>query len=125
MTVAVGLGSDGRSTVADNNVGGGWVVADWVSKLVFLVSSWKINWVTLNPHGEFPEHIGVNTGKKEATLSWREDVLPKFESFVLATSDVMEEDVMGNEPGLVFFEVSWTILSSILNYHDCNHLDCL
>ncbi|XVF03479.1 hypothetical protein REPUB_Repub04eG0264700 [Reevesia pubescens] len=31
-------------------------------------------------------------------------VLPKFESFDLATSDVMEEDVMGNEPGLVFFE---------------------
>ncbi|OMP00761.1 hypothetical protein COLO4_12394, partial [Corchorus olitorius] len=64
----------------------------------------KINWVTLNPHGEFPEHIGVNTGKEEATLSLKEDVLPKFESFDLATSDVMEEDVMGNEPGLVYFE---------------------
>ncbi|OMO69629.1 hypothetical protein CCACVL1_19374 [Corchorus capsularis] len=64
----------------------------------------KINWVTLNPHGEFPEHIGVNTEKKEATLSLKEDVLPKFESFDLATSDVMEEDVMDNEPGLVFFE---------------------
>lgn len=75
----------------------------------------KINWVTLNPHGEVPEHIGVSTGNKKesqvekATLPLIEKandrVLPTFESFDLATSDVMEEDVMGNEPGLVFFEV--------------------
>ncbi|XWS77334.1 hypothetical protein CRYUN_Cryun01aG0252100 [Craigia yunnanensis] len=78
----------------------------------------KINWVTLNPHGEVPEHIGVSVGNKEesrvekATLPLKEKandsmlnhVLPKFESFDLAASDVMEEDVMGNEPGLVFFE---------------------
>ncbi|XWS32446.1 hypothetical protein CRYUN_Cryun23aG0159700 [Craigia yunnanensis] len=78
----------------------------------------KINWVTLNPRGEVPEHIGVSSRNKEesrvekATLPPKEKandnmvnhVLPKFESFDLATSDVMEEDVMGNEPGLVFFE---------------------
>ncbi|XP_022756898.1 uncharacterized protein LOC111304544 isoform X2 [Durio zibethinus] len=77
-----------------------------------------INWLTLNPHGEVPEHIGFSIRNKEesgvekATLppkanandSRVNNVLPKFESFDLATSDVMEEDVMGNEPGLVFFE---------------------
>ncbi|XVF73540.1 hypothetical protein PTKIN_Ptkin12aG0210000 [Pterospermum kingtungense] len=77
----------------------------------------KINWVTLNPHGEVPEHVGVSNGDKEprvekSTLPLKEKandstvnhVLPKFESFDLAASDVMEEDVMGSEPGLVFFE---------------------
>ncbi|XP_022770156.1 uncharacterized protein LOC111313727 isoform X2 [Durio zibethinus] len=78
----------------------------------------KINWVTLNPHGEVPEHIDVSIANKEEsrvekpTLSLKgkandsmvNHVLPEFESFDLATSDVMEEDVMGNEPGLVFFE---------------------
>ncbi|KAL4303348.1 hypothetical protein GQ457_10G000010 [Hibiscus cannabinus] len=77
----------------------------------------KINWVTLNPHGEVPEH-GVTLGNKEepkvkkATSPLKEKsnagmtnhVLPKFGSFDLTTSDVMEEDVMGNEPGIVFFE---------------------
>ncbi|XVF03480.1 hypothetical protein REPUB_Repub04eG0264800 [Reevesia pubescens] len=24
----------------------------------------KINWVTLNPHGEVPEHVGVSIGSK-------------------------------------------------------------
>ncbi|XVE74127.1 hypothetical protein DITRI_Ditri11bG0173900 [Diplodiscus trichospermus] len=78
----------------------------------------KINWVTLNPHGELPEPSGVGMGNKEesrvdkATLPLKEKAndgmvnrgLPKFGSFDLTTSDVMEEDVMGNEPGLVFFE---------------------
>ncbi|KAK8534607.1 hypothetical protein V6N12_057251 [Hibiscus sabdariffa] len=78
----------------------------------------KINWVTLNPHGEVPEHVGVTLGNKEeprvkkATSPLKEKsnvgttnhVLPKFGSFDLTTSDVMEEDVMGNELGLVFFE---------------------
>lgn len=56
----------------------------------------KINWVTLNPHGEFfqsDEVVVEQTG------------LPKFESFNLKASDVMEEDSMGDEPGLVYFEV--------------------
>ncbi|XP_021279549.1 uncharacterized protein LOC110413155 isoform X2 [Herrania umbratica] len=58
----------------------------------------KINWVTLNPHGEVP------LVKETVNDSMVNHVLPNFESFDLATSDVMEEDVMGNEPGLVFFE---------------------
>lgn len=79
----------------------------------------KINWVTLNPYGEIVQHNGGSTGTKEdskeanASLLRREMIdrnershaLPKFESFDLERSDVMEEDIMGDEPGLVFFEV--------------------
>lgn len=72
----------------------------------------KINWVTLNPHGEILQHHGGNNGTKEdsgakASLlpKERSDDLPKFESFDLERSDVVEEDIMGDEPGLVFFEV--------------------
>ncbi|PRQ57414.1 putative calycin [Rosa chinensis] len=54
----------------------------------------KINWVTLNPHGE----------KSNSNESGRNHVLPQFEAFNFERSDVMEEDVMGREPGLVFFE---------------------
>ncbi|XP_039022623.1 uncharacterized protein LOC120155124 [Hibiscus syriacus] len=78
----------------------------------------KINWVTLNPHGEVPEHVGVSLGnmeesrvekatsplKEKASDGTTNHVLPKFGSFDLTISDVMEEDVMDNEPGLVFFE---------------------
>ncbi|GMJ11971.1 hypothetical protein like AT2G44760 [Hibiscus trionum] len=73
----------------------------------------KINWVTLNPHGEVPQHVdkeepGVEKAasplKEKANYGMTNHVLPKFGSFDLTTSDVMEEDVMGNEPGLVFFE---------------------
>ncbi|KAL4585934.1 hypothetical protein LXL04_010561 [Taraxacum kok-saghyz] len=63
-----------------------------------------VNWVTLNPHGE---NRGLNKNKENnASSSTIEslDVLPKFESFNFETSDVMEEDLMGMEPGLVFFE---------------------
>ncbi|GFP90511.1 hypothetical protein PHJA_001195000 [Phtheirospermum japonicum] len=52
----------------------------------------KVNWVTLNPHGE----------TKEAPD--RKSTLPKIESFDFGRSDVMEEDDMGMEPGLVYFE---------------------
>lgn len=79
----------------------------------------KINWVTLNPYGEIVRHNGGSIGTKEvskegtASLPTKEMIdrnersraLPKFESFDLERSDVMEEDVMGDEPGLVFFEV--------------------
>ncbi|GKU88519.1 hypothetical protein SLEP1_g2771 [Rubroshorea leprosula] len=77
----------------------------------------KINWVTLNPYGEVPHHIGGSRSKevskdKNASLPLNEPggeigtghILPKFESFDLSKSDIMEEDDMGNEPGLVFFE---------------------
>lgn len=79
----------------------------------------KINWVTLNPYGEVPQYVGgYNRSKddhkegdaslpaeKMAGPAIRNHVLPGFESFNFETSDLMEEDVMGNEPGLVFFEV--------------------
>jgi hypothetical protein len=79
----------------------------------------KINWVTLNPYGEVPQYIGGNNRSKDdhkegdaslpaekmAGPAIRNHVLPGFESFNFETSDLMEEDVMGNEPGLVFFEV--------------------
>ncbi|XP_057764116.1 uncharacterized protein LOC130985259 isoform X2 [Salvia miltiorrhiza] len=50
----------------------------------------KINWVTLNPYGESQNNKGPN--------------LPKIESFDFGRSDVMEEDVMGMEAGLIYFE---------------------
>jgi len=69
----------------------------------------KVNWVTLNPYGEIPQHTkGINTTKDRKHKS-SENVtnraLPTFESFDLKRGDVMEEDVMGCEPGLVYFEV--------------------
>ncbi|CAH8301657.1 unnamed protein product [Eruca vesicaria subsp. sativa] len=54
----------------------------------------KINWVTFNPHGEF----------SQSDEAGEDTLLPKFESFNLKASDVMEEDSMGDEPGLVYFE---------------------
>nr|XP_043624088.1 uncharacterized protein LOC122595724 [Erigeron canadensis] len=69
-----------------------------------------VNWVTLNPYGENKEL--QNKNKEDESLSTIETldgrrknhVLPKFESFDFEKSDVMEEDLMGMEPGLVFFE---------------------
>lgn len=69
----------------------------------------KINWVTLNPHGELFQNAEI----KEETLVDQSGVdsrLPKFESFDLKASDVMEEDSMGDEPGLVYFEVWLNVL---------------
>ncbi|KAJ0448689.1 putative calycin [Helianthus annuus] len=77
-----------------------------------------VNWVTLNPYGENKQlHKRGNKSKEtyvqeDASLSTLEalggsktnHILPKFESFNFETSDVMEEDLMGMEPGLVFFE---------------------
>ncbi|KAK9095123.1 hypothetical protein Scep_026592 [Stephania cephalantha] len=78
----------------------------------------KVNWVTLNPHGETPQQTGGSHRNK--TPHEERDVLmptmnsvdasdanhnlPRFESFDLNSSDVLEEDFMGMEPGLVFFE---------------------
>ncbi|KAK9757754.1 hypothetical protein RND81_01G184100 [Saponaria officinalis] len=76
----------------------------------------KINWVTLNPYGEKRQENGDSNsenvvGKREHMTSAvkrkghrTNDIMPKFESFNFEKSDVMEEDVMGMEPGLVFFE---------------------
>ncbi|KAK4414579.1 hypothetical protein Salat_2870900 [Sesamum alatum] len=72
----------------------------------------KINWVTLNPYGEAQKN-GGGLGSKNRDASFAKETsgrkstghdLPKIESFDLGRSDVMEEDVMGMEPGLVFFE---------------------
>lgn len=77
-----------------------------------------VNWVTLNPYGEnrqlrshlnrskeTPVHEDASLSTIEALDGRRTNhVLPKFESFDFETSDVMEEDLMGVEPGLVFFE---------------------
>lgn len=69
----------------------------------------KVNWVTLNPHGEMPQHIEGNNiaknGLQKSSENAKNHVLPTFESFDFERSDVMEEDVMGCEPGLVYFEV--------------------
>ncbi|XP_030513829.1 uncharacterized protein LOC115727703 isoform X2 [Rhodamnia argentea] len=75
----------------------------------------KINWVTLNPYGEISLNNGSNAKRKEWTKdgdsckdrideSAADRMLPKFDSFNFEDSDLMEEDVMGYEPGLVFFE---------------------
>lgn len=81
-----------------------------------------INWVTLNPHGETQNNKGSLGYKiQEASFSTRETSdrvsaganLPKIESFDFGRSDVMEEDVMGMEPGLVYFEV-------LLSWHSSN-----
>ncbi|XP_042029419.1 uncharacterized protein LOC121776310 [Salvia splendens] len=62
----------------------------------------KINWVTLNPYGEKQNNKGgLGYKKQDASDSPN---LPKIESFDFGRSDVMEEDVMGMEPGLIFFE---------------------
>ncbi|XP_020547147.1 uncharacterized protein LOC105179895 [Sesamum indicum] len=72
----------------------------------------KINWVTLNPYGEAQKN-GGGLGNKNRDASFVKETsgrkstghsLPKIESFDFGRSDVMEEDVMGMEPGLVFFE---------------------
>lgn len=77
----------------------------------------RINWVTLNPYGEIPElnegeytrHTRADNGqaslsRKETSNRYSTHNLPKFEAFNFGRSDIMEEDVMGLEPGLVFFE---------------------
>ncbi|XP_022979602.1 uncharacterized protein LOC111479280 [Cucurbita maxima] len=66
----------------------------------------RVNWVTLNPYGEALLNCGDVSSTSETILggSLKNDRLPKFESFNFDKSDVLEADVMGNEPGLVFFE---------------------
>ncbi|KAI7749103.1 hypothetical protein M8C21_028846 [Ambrosia artemisiifolia] len=77
-----------------------------------------VNWVTLNPYGENKQLHKLGSKSKDmpvqedASLSTIEalggsktnHMLPKFESFDFERSDVMEEDLMSMEPGLVFFE---------------------
>ncbi|CAN8320750.1 unnamed protein product [Cochlearia groenlandica] len=71
----------------------------------------RINWVTLNPHGELLQY-----GESQKEVSVVDSGLSKFESFDLKASDVMEEDSMGDEPGLVYFEV-WPSMFLVLVVH--------
>ncbi|KAK7277175.1 hypothetical protein RIF29_18326 [Crotalaria pallida] len=78
----------------------------------------KVNWVTLNPYGEKPQNNEASNIAKEGSdfgnaprlrkhntsSNVTNHVLPTFESFDFERSDVMEEDVLGSEPGLVYFE---------------------
>lgn len=57
-----------------------------------------VNWVTLNPFGE---GSGADKGAPDVGGSG----LPAYESFDLNKSELLEEDGMIMEPGLVFFEV--------------------
>ena len=96
----------------------------------------KVNWVPLNPYGEKRKHIGssssqqdeekhegVSSGVKERShRSMTDHVIPKFESFNFEKSDLLEEDVMGMEPGLVFFEVNLFIPCNLIR---CRGILCL
>ncbi|KAL8129079.1 hypothetical protein V2J09_018234 [Rumex salicifolius] len=71
----------------------------------------KINWVTLNPHGELLQQDDKKKGDdsnftiKGVTNGGKSNyAVPTFESFDFTRSDVMEEDFMDMEPGLVYFE---------------------
>ncbi|KAL8119336.1 uncharacterized protein LOC141724227 [Apium graveolens] len=78
----------------------------------------RVNWVTLNAHGENQQLKGTEHRSKERYVpedssispkkvydaSTVNHILPKYESCNFDTSDVMEDDVMSMEPGLVFFE---------------------
>lgn len=82
----------------------------------------KVNWVTLNPYGEMPQHVeGSNAANNGSGEKITNRVLPTFESFDFERSDVMEEDVMGCEPGLVYFEVRIRY-KSFLTYLSCSFL---
>lgn len=75
----------------------------------------RVNWVTLNPYGEnqnenrskekYVREDSPLSPKKVYDANTGNHILPKYESFNFDTSDVMEDDVMSMEPGLVFFEV--------------------
>ncbi|KAK1286371.1 hypothetical protein QJS10_CPB20g01368 [Acorus calamus] len=68
----------------------------------------KVNWVTHNPHGEMMKQVGKD-GKfgdgfdSEGGYSGM-DAGSEYGSIDFEASDVVEEDLMGMEPGLVFFE---------------------
>ncbi|KAL4199739.1 hypothetical protein AMTRI_Chr03g146350 [Amborella trichopoda] len=74
----------------------------------------KINWVVLNPFGEVPLQIKHHNGGKKGEGEEKEGVkfdnieikhiVPCIESFDFRGSEILEEDSMGMEPGLVFFE---------------------
>ncbi|VAH34897.1 unnamed protein product [Triticum turgidum subsp. durum] len=63
----------------------------------------KTNWVQLNPHGEAEKQSASDDEWNHGSSSGTVD-LPAHEYFDLKKSDVLDEDVMIEEPGIVFFE---------------------
>lgn len=73
------------------------------------------NWVLLNPFGEKRQHsqgshkdyVRESSGSKKGTSNvLKPDLdLPSYDSFDFVKSEVLEEDLLSMEPGLVFFEV--------------------
>lgn len=76
----------------------------------------RTNWAVLNPFGETRKHKAGDQAEAKDDSFEKEtfDVadkmfdLPSYHSFDLSNGEVLEEDVMGMEPGLVFFEVSFS-----------------
>lgn len=74
----------------------------------------KTNWIALNPFGEkrqhvqgsYNDHTRDGPGSKKGTSDGVKPYLdlPGHESFDFGKSEVLEEDLMSMEPGLVFFE---------------------
>ncbi|THU74672.1 hypothetical protein C4D60_Mb04t35860 [Musa balbisiana] len=72
----------------------------------------KTNWAALNPFGESRKHRAGDKTEAKDGVSEKETLdftdknsdLPSYESFDLSKGEDLEEDVMGMEPGLVFFE---------------------
>ncbi|KAF3787634.1 hypothetical protein EJ110_NYTH22733 [Nymphaea thermarum] len=72
----------------------------------------KIKWATLNPDGEMHQKKEASSTNLNGSLHERggydsinkNQRIPSFESFDLTNGEVMEEDLMPMEPGLVFFE---------------------
>lgn len=82
----------------------------------------KTNWVQLNPHGEAEKQSASDDEWNHGSSSGTVD-LPAHESFDLKKSDVLDEDVMTEEPGIVFFEVRFFSLhpffSALFKYFQC------
>lgn len=66
----------------------------------------KLNWVALNPLGETRQHVrGAERDHERDRLSVPATYdFPSYEFFNFDKCELLEEDVMGMEPGLVFFE---------------------
>lgn len=84
----------------------------------------KLNLVALNPLGETHQLVrgaerDHERDKHSASATYD---FPSYESFNFDKCELLEEDVMGMEPGLVFFEVGFAFLlfENVLNnslYH--------
>ncbi|KAJ8513651.1 hypothetical protein OPV22_004085 [Ensete ventricosum] len=72
----------------------------------------KTNWAALNPFGESKKRRAGDKTEAKDGFSEKETLdvldknsdLPSYDSFDLSKGEDLEEDVMGMEPGLVFFE---------------------